>query len=89
MAFSDETIKQALKDAGNRCQCTRSRCDHPTVVGGTRCTRSGFTLANNGIKWEAHHKTAVASGGTDALSNCEILCGPRTKPKTCHYHIHS
>ncbi len=88
MAFSDETIKQALTNAGNRCQCTRSLCDHPKAVGGTRCTRSGFTWANNGTKWEAHHKTAAASGGTDTLSNCEILCGPRTKQGTCHYHVH-
>ena len=26
--------------------------------------------------WEAHHKTAAASGGSDTLSNCEILCIP-------------
>jgi 5-methylcytosine-specific restriction endonuclease McrA len=26
--------------------------------------------------WHAHHVTAVASGGSDALSNCEALCIP-------------
>jgi 5-methylcytosine-specific restriction endonuclease McrA len=24
--------------------------------------------------WEAHHKVAVATVGSDSLSNCEILC---------------
>ncbi len=26
------------------------------------------------VKWEAHHKVAVASGGQDILSNCKVLC---------------
>lgn len=24
--------------------------------------------------WEAHHKVSVVAGGSDTLSNCEILC---------------
>jgi hypothetical protein len=88
MAFSEETIRKALANAGNRCECTRTSCGHPKIPGGTRCTRDGFTWANKGSKWEAHHRVAVASGGSDALSNCEILCGPSTKEGTCHYNVH-
>lgn len=45
------------------------------------CESCGKTLSWNkrGIEgacgaWEAHHKTSVAAGGSDALSNCKILC---------------
>jgi 5-methylcytosine-specific restriction endonuclease McrA len=54
MAFSEETKKQALKNAGNKCQ----KCGTPLTMSTA----------------EAHHKTAVASGGSDAPSNCQILC---------------
>jgi len=88
MAFSEDTIKQAFARAGKCCQCTRKTCDHPTVTGGTRCTRT-FTYGQQGTKWEAHHRVSVDAGGSDSLANCEILCGPRSQKGTCHYHVHS
>jgi 5-methylcytosine-specific restriction endonuclease McrA len=75
MAFSEATKDEAYKRSGGRCECTRL---HPGITSaphhGGRCTTT-FTRYGN---WEAHHKTAVSSGGSDNLSNCEVLC------KKCH-----
>jgi 5-methylcytosine-specific restriction endonuclease McrA len=69
MAFSEETKQAAYKRAGGRCECRRLACTvHKTVHCGAGPLASG--------DWHAHHKTAVASGGSDALSNCEVLCIP-------------
>ena len=68
MAFSEETKQAALKRAGGQCECDRLLC---TVHASRRCTTK--LVAGN---WHAHHKTALASGGTDALSNCQALCIP-------------
>jgi 5-methylcytosine-specific restriction endonuclease McrA len=68
MAFSEETKKAALKRSGGQCECTRILCTvHKTLY----CTAK---LVDG--HWHAHHKTAVASGGSDALSNCQALCIP-------------
>jgi 5-methylcytosine-specific restriction endonuclease McrA len=75
MAFSYEVIAAAWERSGGRCECERKTCGH---IG--RCNEPlelvarGFDNVPGG--WEAHHKVAVASGGTDTLSNCEILCIP-------------
>ena len=75
MAFSDLTIRQAWQRSGGRCECERSSHGHGYTG---RCTqRLMFNLRGNDYSpygWEAHHKTAVSSGGGDTLSNCEILC---------------
>lgn len=74
MAFSESTILAAWKRADGKCECGRVSCGH----GYARCNKQlswnarGNDYASGG--WEAHHKTAVASGGSDSLSNCEILC---------------
>ena len=68
MAFSDSVKDEAFKRSGGRCECTRAHPSHS----GRRCAT---TFTRHG-RWEAHHKTAVASGGTDSLSNCEALCIP-------------
>lgn len=70
MAFSDETKDQAYKRSGGRCECTRQHTGMSAPHHGGRCTK---TFARHG-DWQAHHKVAVASGGSDALSNCEVLC---------------
>lgn len=68
MAFSEETKREAFTRAGGKCECRRLSCkEHTTVY-------CGKTLATG--RWHAHHKTAVAVGGSDALSNCEVLCIP-------------
>jgi HNH endonuclease len=71
MAFSEATKIDALKRAGNRCQCVRTSHAHKG-----RC-KTTLTKA----RAEFHHKTAVASGGRDTLSNCEVLC------HTCHAQV--
>jgi len=65
MAFSEATKQAALAGAGYRCECERG--SHTNHAG--RCTKSAT---------ECHHKTAVASGGDDTLSNAEVIC------KDCH-----
>jgi len=74
MAFSKTTVDAAWKRADGKCECRRSTHNHPY----TRCGKT-LVYENRGKDgargaWEAHHKTAVSSGGSDALSNCEILC---------------
>jgi len=61
MAFSQLVKDQALARAGGRCECTRLRHGH---IG--RCLKRG--------PFHFHHKTALAVGGYDGLSNCEVLC---------------
>ena len=73
MAFSQDTVNAAWKRAGGKCECTRSSHGHSA-----RCNKT-LSYENRGRDgawgaWEAHHKTADASGGNDSLSNCEILC---------------
>ncbi len=63
MAFSQATKDQALRLAGNQCECRRGSHAH-----GGRCASRG--------PFEYHHKLAVASGGGDGLANCEVLCVP-------------
>ena len=64
MAFSRDTKDAAWRRAGGKCECTRTTCRHTG-----RCNAKLD-------KWHAHHKTAVSSSGSDALSNCEALCVP-------------
>ncbi len=73
MRFSQAVIQEAWKRAGGRCECERTECKH----GRSRCNKE--LVWDNHFEgepgaWEAHHKIAVASGGTDTVSNCEILC---------------
>ena len=70
MAFPEYVIDWAWKRSGGMCECARISCGHTG-----RCAKY-LTTGN----WNAHHKTAVASGGDDTLSNCEILCIP------CHHN---
>ena len=74
MAFSSTVISDAWKRSGGKCECCRTTCGHGT----RRCNKTLVFSArgdDNAVGgWEAHHKTAVASGGSDTLSNCEILC---------------
>jgi 5-methylcytosine-specific restriction enzyme A len=39
---------------------------------GYKCEKCGKSLTMASA--EAHHKTSVAAGGSDSLSNCQILC---------------
>lgn len=74
MAFSSSVIEAAWQRSGGKCECSRSTCGH----GYRRCNKAlsryarGDDNASGG--WEAHHKVSVESGGSDNLSNCEILC---------------
>ena len=72
MAFSQTVINEAWARAGGKCECTRQNCpEHSTP----RCGKV-LDPANQrvGMKWHAHHLTAQAAGGSDSLSNCQILC---------------
>ena len=61
MAFSESVKWEAWKRADGRCEgCGKqlSLWNHNEGEWGA---------------WEAHHKTSVAAGGQDTLSNCKIL----------------
>jgi hypothetical protein len=68
MAFSEETKQAAFRRAGGQCECRRLSCNQHTTV---RCQTSLVAY-----RWHEHHKTAVAAGGDDSLSNGEALCIP-------------
>ena len=82
MTFSYATIEAGLKRAGNRCECTRKTCPcsgHGIHIklGSSRHTRRLPRCTKKFIRrnqYDAHHKTAVMSGGKSVLSNLEILC---------------
>ena len=73
MPFSDTTISQAWIRAGGKCECTRSSHNH--FFGRHGITLNWQNRGRNGVDaWEANHINRVESGGSDGLSNCEILC---------------
>ena len=81
MPFPESVVKEAWKRAGGRCECKRTTHDHYG-----RCYKQ-LTWENRGREgrgaWDAHHIVSVSSGGTDTLSNCEILCWDcHTKTRT-------
>lgn len=66
---SEQEVQDAVyARSGGKCECTASRCDHPTVTGGTRCTRP--LLAN---AWHCHR---VDRSGEHTVANCLGLCSP-------------
>lgn len=62
MSFSVQVVNDAWRKASGQCESCRKQ-----LSWGNR-GREGRG------KWETHHKTSVASGGSDNLSNCKILC---------------
>ena len=72
MAFPESVVKEAWKNAGGRCECRRTTHGHSVP-----CNKE-LVWENRGRSgrgcWEAHHKVAESSGGSNTLSNCEILC---------------
>jgi len=74
VAFTNETILRAWQRSGGKCECERISHNHNF----RRCNKT-LIWGNRGKdwmigSWEAHHKTAVSVGGSNTLSNCEILC---------------
>ena len=70
MAFSETVKAKAWERNNGRCECRRKEHGHPFG----RCTSQLLFRS-----WaQFHHVHAKAKGGTDTLSNCEVLC------KTCH-----
>lgn len=81
MAFTEETVRQAWNRAGGKCECRRTTCGHSG-----RCNKN-LSWDSRGEEsecgWEAHHITSEKVGGSDDLSNCEILC------QKCHKNTQS
>lgn len=72
-SFTEKIVELAWKRSDGRCECTRTGCGH-----GKRCNKM-LVWSNRGKdtergSWEAHHIVSVKSNGSDALSNCQILC---------------
>jgi 5-methylcytosine-specific restriction endonuclease McrA len=70
MAFSDSVKDSAFQRSGGVCECRRSA---HTAHSSGRCAT--VVLRHTA---EYHHVTAASVGGSDSLSNCEVLC------LTCH-----
>jgi 5-methylcytosine-specific restriction endonuclease McrA len=73
MAFSEEVVIRAWSRAGGRCECKRKSHGHFNTGCNKDLVWENRGRAGRGA-WEARHKISVASGGTDSLYNCEILC---------------
>ncbi|MDD8012498.1 MAG: HNH endonuclease signature motif containing protein [Acidobacteriota bacterium] len=74
MGFSQDTIKKAWQSADGRCECRRISHNHPYI----RCNKA-LVWENRELEdapgaWELHHITDVRNGGSDSLSNSEVLC---------------
>jgi len=81
MAFSEEVVRQAWQRAGGKCECPRSTCRHSGRCGKQLIwSERGKETAGG---WEAYHRVSIDKGGSDALSNCEILC------QVCHKNTKS
>ena len=65
MAFSESTKNEAFGNSGGRCECRRTTHNHPHIRCPVTVTRYGA---------EYHHITSQDAGGSDGLSNCEVLC---------------
>ena len=65
MAITKDTRDEIFQRANGKCECAMNICDH-----------SGRCNKPLGYSWEAHHKTSVASGGTDTASNLIAMCEP-------------
>lgn len=63
MAFSEETVIKAFARASGKCESCGKQ-----LVFENRGRDSGRGA------WETHHRIKISSGGSDALSNCKILC---------------
>ena len=63
MAFPQSVVKQAWDKVNGHC----NRCGKQLVWN---------NRGDDGQRgaWEAHHKLSQSHGGSDTLSNCEILC---------------
>lgn len=72
--FAERTKQEALARQQNRC----ASCGTPIVCLGER----GLTEHAYGESAHAHHIRHVKLGGTNAVSNCVILCW------SCHYSTH-
>jgi len=73
MAFSEDVVRQAWNRANGHCECMRSSCGHSGRCNKALVWEQRGKETPNG--WEAHH---ISAGGSDTLSNCEILC------QSCH-----
>ena len=71
MAFSESVKDQAFTRSGGRCECNRQHLDLDAPHHDGRCPN---TFTRHGGQWEAHHIVSVSAGGSDSLSNCEVLC---------------
>ena len=74
MAFSESIKDEAFKRSGGMCECTRT--SHLNHTG--RCSK---ILTRYGTEY--YHVVSQDAGGTEDLSNCEVLC------TICHRQIRS
>jgi hypothetical protein len=65
MAFSEGTEEKAFERSRGQCECCRTSHDHDAE----RCAR---TISRHGAEY--YHVTSEFAGGSDDLSNCEVLC---------------
>jgi len=75
--FPVDVVRQAFEAAGGQCECRRKTC---TVKHKGRCPEhfdwDERDTADNPKAWQGHHWRAQSTGGTDKVTNCEILCVP-------------
>ena len=74
MPFPLSVVEAAWARSGGRCECLRRFHGSHRIHRCTRfLTKDNWRGQGTGA-WEAAYGTAVEGGGSEALSNCEILC---------------
>ena len=73
MSFSEETVKGAWERSRGKCECRRTTHGHAD-----RCNEKliweqrGKESASG--SWDTLHRLSSRHGGSDSISNCEVLC---------------
>jgi hypothetical protein len=72
-SFSDEVVRQAWGRSDGRCECSKNhpwhylkRCPQKMVWNDRRAEKI--------TGWVAHYKISQVKGGSETLSNCQIIC---------------
>lgn len=85
MPFTDITKSKALMRAEFTCECTEDGHGHD----GRRCSKPLDPQEPFEGRVEFHHIRAEADGGSDELSNCQVLCDDPCHRMTDSYGRHS
>ena len=76
MPFPLSIVEAAFTRSGGHCECRReTHSSHQFHPCHKSLIKDSWRSDGTGA-WEAAHRTPAEAGGSEALSNCEVLCLP-------------